>query len=125
MKKSIHAISAVILALGLSYAWAADPSAVDKPAIGNMNQGGMPQSGMQNGEGKGMNMDKEHMDQMNKHMDQMHKSTNMGDTAKGDAKCDMKSDAKCAAKDMKSTGKPAGDKPKAPANADDHSEHHQ
>ncbi len=108
MKKSIHIISSAILALGLSSAWAEDVAPANKPG-----------------------MDKEHMEQMHKHMDEMHKSNNMdkangmGDTTKGDMKCDMKSDGKCAAKDMKPMGKSAADKPKAPANADDHSVHHE
>lgn len=110
MKKSIHAISAAILVLGLSHAWAADPA--EKPAMGNMDKGGM-------------NMDKDHMEQMHKHMDEMHKSNGMSETTKGDVKCDMKSDAKCDAKDMKSMGEPAADKSKAPAkDADDHAAHH-
>jgi len=111
MKKSTHAISAAILALGLSNTWAAEPSAADKPAMGNMDQGGM-------------SMDKEDMDQMHKHMNEMHKSNGMGDTTKGDMKCDMKSDSKCDAKDMKSQSKPASDKSKAAASTDEHSAHH-
>jgi hypothetical protein len=105
MKNTIHALSVAILVFGLNNAWAADPA--EKPAMGNMNQGGM------------------HMDQMHKHMNEMHKSNGMGDSTKGNMKCDMKSNSKCDAKSMNSNGKPAGDKSKTPTSADEHSAHHE
>lgn len=112
MKKSIRIFTAAVLMSGIQGTWAADDK-VDKPAMG--------QGSMQGGEMKGMNMDKEHMQQMHERMDEMHKSMDMG---KGDTTCAMKSDGKCDAKDMKSGNKITPDKAKAPANADEHSEHH-
>lgn len=111
MKKSTHIITAAIVALGLSNAWADDKSA-DKPGM-DMPQGEMKDGGM---------IDKDRMKKMHEHMNEMHKSK---DTSKGDEMCDMKSDSKCAAKDMKSANKTTPDKVQAPANADDHAAHHQ
>lgn len=107
MKKSIRTFFVAILAVGFQNALAGDNGAKGNPGMSNM--------------------DKEHMQHMHEHMDEMHKSKNMG---KGDATCDMKSDGKCAVKDMKPENKAANDKPHEPAkakgatNADEHSAHH-
>lgn len=106
MNISIRIFAATVLALTLHNAWAGDAKVEKSNASPSEMKGG------------GM-MDKEHMQQMHEHMNDMHKGKAMGDET-----CAMKSDGKCAAKDMKSANKTIPDKPKAAANADEHAQHH-
>lgn len=105
MKTSLRILSITLLALTFHSAW----------ADGKAEAGNMPQSSVKDG---GM-MDKDHMKQMHEHMGDMHKEKAMGDET-----CTMKSDGKCAAKDMKSGNRTVPEKPKAAGNTDEHSQHH-